>query len=161
MSSNHPRSQKRSNSKRNTFHTTLHLKPRVRAELERVAGLRNLSISATGAELLEWALEQDLETQHGVLLEAIIDKAIGKHMRAYSNRIAVLLVRSLFTSEQTRSFAVNILGRQPGMTDAALTEIKNGANNSARANITRVTPQLKTLIEAVQQWLEEGVSGSG
>jgi hypothetical protein len=110
---------------------------------------------------VEWALQQDIHTQHGALLETIIDKAIGKHMRAYSNRLAVLLVRSLFAAEQTRSFAVNILGRQPGMSDIELTEIKNGATSTARANITRITPQLKTLIEAVQQQLLEEVHGNG
>ncbi len=41
------------------------------------------------------------------------------------------------------------------MTDEQLTNIKNGASNTARANITRITPQMKTLIEAVEQWLEE------
>jgi hypothetical protein len=153
--SNLPRSQKRSAYKRQTVHTTLHLRPRVRAELERVAGLRNLSVSAAGARLLEWALEQELETQHGALLEAVIDKAIGKHMRAYSSRLAILLVRSLFTSEQTRSFVYNILVKQKDMTEEKLTAIKNGASNTARANITRVTPQMRTLIEAVQKWLEE------
>ncbi len=68
----------------------------------------------------------------------------------------MLLVRSLFATEQTRSFAVNILGRLPGMAETELTEIKDGAQNTARANITRITPQLKTLIETVEKWLEEG-----
>jgi len=98
------------------------------------------------------------------LLETIIDKSIGKHMRSYSNRLAVLLVRSLFASEQARSYAINTLARLPGMTESQLNEIKDGAADTARASITRLTPQLKSLIEAVQQWLEtveKEVDGSG
>ena len=141
--------------RRQTIHTTLHLKPRVRAELERIAQMEGLSVSATGAAILEKWLLQNIQTQYASLLETVIDKSIGKHMRSYSNRFAVLLVRSLFTAEQTRSFVYNILVRHPGITDEKLNVIKTGAHNSARANLTRVTPQLKTLIETVQLWLED------
>ena len=162
MNSNHARVQNRPAPKRQTIHTTFHLKLRVRRELERKAKEENLSISATGAAILEWYFEQSIYTQNAATLETAIDKSIGKHMRAYSTRLAVLLVRSLFTAEQTRSFAYNILGRQPGMTDEELNDIKNGANNTARANITRITPQMKTLVEAVTKWLvEEEVNAGG
>ena len=133
----------------------------MKAELERVAKREGLSISTAGEALLEHALQQDITIQHAVLLEPIIDKAIGKHMRSYSNRLAVLLVRSLFSAEQTRSFVYNLLVRHPDMTDDKLNEMKTGAENRAKANITRITPQLKTLIEAVQQWLEEEVKHNG
>src|SRR5438270_206014 len=39
-------------SSQHTIHTTFHLKPRVRAELERKAQEQHLSISATGAAIL-------------------------------------------------------------------------------------------------------------
>lgn len=137
----------------------LWVRPVVKAELERVAKREGVSVSAAGEALLENALQQTISTQYAALLEPIINKAIGKHMRSYSNRLAVLLVRSLFASEQARSYAINILGRLPGMTDTDLNDIKHGANNTARANITRVTPQMKTLLDAVQQWLEEAEKG--
>jgi hypothetical protein len=154
-STNLPRSKKRPTPKRRTAQLILWVNPLVKAEIQRIAEAEGLSISATGAAFLEHAVKADIHTQHGALLETIINKAIGKHMRAYSNRLAVLLVRSLFTSEETRSFTVNILGRQKGITDTELAQIKNGASNTARANIIRITPQLKTLIEAVEKWLEE------
>ena len=134
------------------------VRPVVKAELERVAKREGLSVSSTGEALLEKALQQDLHTQHGALLETIIEKAIGKHMRAYSNRLAILLVRSLYASEQTRSIVTNILSRQEGMTQPDLATIITASDNKARSNITRITPQLKTLIEAVQKELVEEVN---
>ncbi len=147
--------------RRKTVHLTLWVRPVVKAELERLAEQEGLSVSATGAAFLEKAVQEDLHTQHGALLETIIDKAIAKHMRSYSNRLAVLLVRSLFTTEQTRSIVTNILGRQEGVTQPMLETILNGSSNTARANITRITPQLKTLVEAVQKQLTEEVTASG
>src|SRR5207249_12167716 len=111
---NYSRSQTRPTYSRQTRHTTLHLKPRVRAELERVADMEGLSVSATGAAIIEKWLVQNIQTQYATLLETIIDKSIGKHMRSYSTRLAVLLVRCAFASEQTRGLATNILSRQPG-----------------------------------------------
>jgi hypothetical protein len=147
--------------KRQTVQISSWGKPQLKAALKRIAEQEGLSLSQTVVAALEEWVRQQLHLQHAVLLETIIDKAIGKHMRAYSNRLAVLLVRSLFATEQTRSFAVNILGRQAGMTETELTEIKDGARNSARANITRITPQLKTLIAAVQREFLEEVNAGG
>lgn len=151
------RTQKRYSSKRKTVHLMLWVKPVVKAELERIAQQEGLSISATGAAFLEHAIQQDIHTQHGALLDTIIEKAIAKHMRSYSSRIAILLVRSLFASEQTRSLATNILGRQPGVTQPVLEEILNGSSNAAKRNITRKTPQLESIIEELEQlFLNEG-----
>src|SRR5207245_2599480 len=110
-----PRSQIRPIPKRQTRHTTLHLKLRVRAELERKAKEQNLSISATGAALVEWALQQSIYAQNSALLETVIDKSIGRHMRAYSDRQATLLVRNLVNTDMILAIATNILGRQPSM----------------------------------------------
>ncbi len=155
------RSQNRPTSKQKLVPLQVWAHPLVKAEIQRIAEREGLSTSKVGSAFLEKAIQQNLHSQHTTLLDTVIEKAIGKHMRAYSNRLAVLLVRSLFNAEQTRSFAVNILGRQPGMTDEKLNDIKKGANNTARANITRITPQLQTLLETIEKWLEEGVNASG
>ena len=143
------RSQKQSRPKRKTVQVIVWVKPVVKAELARIAEAEGLSISATGAALLEQALQQNLHTQHAALLDPIIDRAISKHMRSYSTRIAILLVRSLFTSEQTRSIVTNILNKQPGVTQPVLEHILNGSSNAAKRNITRVTPQLQELTLAL------------
>ena len=85
----------------------------------------------------------------------MIEQAISKEMRAYSSRIATLLVRSMFASEQTRALATNILGRQPGVTQAVLDHILDGTSDTAKRNITRVTPQLATLIAEIETWLTQ------
>lgn len=153
--------QPKTSKKRKTVHLTIWVKPVVKAELQRIAEQEGLSVSATGAAFLEQALQQNLHTQHTALLDPIIDKAIGKHMRSYSNRIAVLLVRSLFASEQTRSLVTNILNRQPGVSQPVLEQILNGSSNAAKRNITRVTPQLQTIITEVEKWMMEEVEQHG
>jgi hypothetical protein len=54
----------------------------------------------------------------------------------------------------------NILGRQPGVTPDMLKSILDGSSKTAKGNITRKTPQLTELIEAVEHWIraaeEEG-----
>ena len=158
MNRNTSRSQKRPTPKRKTVHLTLWVKPVVKAELERIAASEGLSVSATGGALLEKALQHHIDMQYHALLQPIIEQAIAQQMRSYSSRIAVLLVRSLFASEQTRGIVTNILGRQPGVTPDVLTTILDGSSNTAKGNITRVTPQLAELIDAVERWIvaEEG-----
>ena len=153
---NSHRTQKRLHPKRKTVAVTFWMSPVERAQLQQVAQLKGLSMSQTGRAFVVHMLEENLETQQGALLETIIDKSIGKHMRSYSTRIAVLLVRSLFTSEQTRGVATNILGRQPGVSPKELNEILDGSSNTAKRNITHITPQLSALIEEVEQWIREG-----
>ena len=147
--------------RRKTVHLTLWVKPVVKAELERIAEQEGVSISSAGAAFLEKALQHNLHSQHATLLDLTIEKAIGKHMRSYSTRLAVLLVRSLFESSQTRSLVTNILGRQSGMTQPVLERILNGSSNTAKRNITRVTPQLKTMLAEIEQWMREEVNVSG
>jgi hypothetical protein len=155
MNRNTSRSQNRPTPKRKTIHLTLWVKPVVKSELQRIAEREGISVSAAGGALLEQALQQHIDMQYSALLQPIIEQAIRQQMRSYSTRIAVLLVRSLFTSEQTRGIVTNILGRQPGVTPDILTTILDGSSKTAKGNITRITPQLADLLKQVEQWLEQ------
>ncbi len=146
----------RSPAKRQTVKLTTWVKPSVKREYQRIAEAERLSLSRTGAAALEQWLATRLDIQYAGILEQIIQQAIAKSMRAYSSRIAILLVRSMFTSEQTRALATNILGRQVGMTQPVLDTILDGTSTTAKSNITRITPQLATLIREVEQWLLQG-----
>lgn len=109
LNNNTSRSQKKPTPKRKTVHLTLWVKPIVKAELQRKAESEGLSVSATGAAFLEKALQQHVDMQYSALLQPIIREAIVKQMRSISTRLAFLLVRVAFATEQTRSLATNIL----------------------------------------------------
>lgn len=147
-----PRTQNHS-IKRQTVQVAVWVKPPIKAELDRIAKSQGLSISATTAALLEEAVRQKLHVQHAVLLQPIIEQAIAKQMRAISTRLAWLLVRVAFDAGQTRSLVTNILGRAPGMSPEILKTILENSSKTAKGNITRRTPQMSTLMEAVEQWL--------
>ncbi len=140
---------------RQTVQVAAWVKPAIKGELQRIAEQEGLSLSQTCATLLEEAIRQKLHIQHAVLLQPIIETTIRKQMSAFSNKLAVLLVRNLFASEQTRSLVTNILGRQPGVSQPVLEHILNGSSSVAKRNITRLTPQLKAIIVEVEQWMQE------
>jgi hypothetical protein len=151
------RSQKAS-TKRKLERVTIWVEREVKAEVDRIARQDGLSVSATGAAFLREAVRQKLHIQHAVLLQPIIEQAIRRQMGALSTRLAWLLVRVAFDAGQTRSLVTNILGRQAGVSPEVLKTILAGSGKSAKANITRRTPQMAELIEAVEHWMvaEEG-----
>jgi predicted kinase len=132
---------------------TLHVKPTVKAEVKRQAEIAGLSLSATGASLLEEILRQKLHLQQAATLESALTKIIAKSYRAMATRFAYLLVRIAFDTGQTRVLATNSLGRQEGMSEEALKEILQTADKRTKANLTRKTPQLTELVSAVEKWL--------
>jgi hypothetical protein len=150
---NPARSKKRSIN-RKTVQVAAWVQRPIKEELERMAKREGLSLSQTIAALLEEALRQKLHIQHAVLLQPIIEQAIRKQMRAISTRLAHLMVRVAFDAGQTRSLVTNVLGRQPGVNPEILRTILAGSGKSAKANITRRTPQMTELIEAVEKWME-------
>ena len=137
---------------------TIWVEREVKAEVDRIASQEGLSVSATGAAFLREAVRQKLHVQHAVLLQPIIEQAIRRQMGTLSTRLAWLLVRVAFDAGQTRSLVTNILGRQAGVSPEVLKTILAGSGKSAKANITRRTPQMAELIEAVEHWMvaEEG-----
>ena len=152
---NGTRTPNRNVAKSSTVHLDLWVNPIVKAELQRLAAQEGLSLSATGAALLEAAIRQKLNIQHGVLLQPIIKTAIHEAMQGISNRLAYLLARTAFSSEQTRSLATNILGRQSGMTEETLKTILAMTKRTAQGNLTRRNPELEELIAAIKQWLDQ------
>jgi hypothetical protein len=149
-----PRTQNKPVAKRRTAQLTLWVKPIVITELKRIAASEGLSVSATGAAILEKAMQTNLDMQYGALLQPIIREAIAGQMRSMSTRLAFLLVRVAFASEQTRSLVTNVLGRQQGVTPSVLNEILDGSSKAAKGKITHRTPQLEELIAEVERWFQ-------
>ena len=136
-------------------HITSWVHPSVREAYKDIAKTEGLSLSRVTGTFLEESLARRLHIQHAGILEPVIEQAIAKEMRAYSSRIAMLLVRAMFASEQTRALVTNILGRQQGVDQPTLERILDGSSDTARRNITRVTPQLAALIQEVEKWLAQ------
>jgi hypothetical protein len=153
LSSNATRSKNKPKPKRKTVHLTLWVDPIVKRELQRIAEQEGVTVSKTGAALLKQALQNNVNMQYSELLTPIIETAIDRRMRSRDARLAWLLVRVAFDTGQTRSLVANILGRQQGMTEEALKTILAMSQRTAKGNITRKTPQLAELMEAVEKWL--------
>jgi hypothetical protein len=153
LSSNATRSKNKPKPKRKTVHLTLWVDPIVKRELQRVAEQEGVTVSKTGAAFLKQALQHNVNMQYSDLLTPIIETAIDKRMRSRDSRLAWLLVRVAFDTGQTRSLVANILGRQQGMTEDMLKNILAMSQRTAKGNITRKTPQLTELMEAVEKWL--------
>jgi hypothetical protein len=131
------------------------IEPVVKAELQRLAAQEGLTVSATGAALLKQVLQNNVDMQYSALLTPIIEAAIDKRMRARDSRLAWLLVRVAFDTGQTKSLVTNILGKQSGMTEETLKTVLAMSQRTAKGNITRKTPQLTELMEALEKWLAE------
>ena len=127
--------------------------PSIKAEIKRLAEKEGLSISKYAGSLLEEAMHQQLHIQHAVLLQPLIEQAISKRMAAISTRLSSLMVRGVLDTGQVRRLVVNLLARQPGMTQQTLEEIIDGSQEGSRKQITHMTPQLASLIAEVEKWL--------
>ncbi|MFZ3168421.1 MAG: hypothetical protein WA130_12455 [Candidatus Methanoperedens sp.] len=150
-------SQKSTSDKRRLVPITIQVRPVVKAELQRIAAREKLSISSVSAKLLEKALQQNIDMQYGALLEPIIRQEIRSQMKVYSTRIALLLVRVAFASEQTRNLVTNILARQPGVKPDILDHILDSSSSAAKSKITAKTPQLESIIVEVERWFTEKI----
>src|SRR5947208_7742829 len=147
----------RSTAKRQTVQLTLWVKPVVKREFQRIAQAEGVTASRTGAVALEEWLARRSHIQHAGIFQPMIEHSIAKEMRAYSSRIALLLVRSLFTGEQTRAINYNILRKQPGMTDVQVDAVMDGSKNTAKRNIAQVSPGLAPIIRDIETWLTQPI----
>jgi RecB family endonuclease NucS len=145
--------------KRKTVVVSLWVSPSIKAEIKRLAEKDGLSVSKYAGSLLEEGLHQQLHIQHAVLLQPLIEQAISKRMAAISTRLSSLMVRGVLDTGQVRRLVINLLARQPGMTQQTLEEILDGSHEGARKQITHMTPQLATLIAEVEKWLLEPEEG--
>jgi hypothetical protein len=150
-----PRSKNKPTPKRKTVHLTIWIDPIVKRELQRLAAQEGLTVSKTAAAFLEQALQNNVDMQYSALLTPIIEAAIDKRLRARDTRLSWLLTRNAFAVEQTRTIVVNILGRQPHVTEEEVKTILAMTKRTAQGNLTRRNPELEELIATVKRWLDE------
>ena len=154
LNPNTTRSHPLSNQHQRAVKVTAWCDPIVKAELQRIAAQEGLTLSAVTSALLKQALRQHVDLQYSALLEPIIRHEIQQQMQGISNRLAWLLARNAFSSEQTRAIAANILGRQGDMTEEKLKHILARTKRTAHGILTRRNPEVEELIAAVKQWLD-------
>ena len=137
---------------------TAYIPKKVKAELKRLAdqGIgekQDLSFSVVAAAFLVMGVQHNVNLQYGALLQPVIEKVIREEMQGFKTHLAWLLVRIAFDTGQTRSLATNILNRQPGLDNDAFRSIVTESAKAAKSNLTRRTPQLTELYEAVERWM--------
>ena len=133
----------------------LWVKPIVKAEVQRMAEINGISPSAQGAALLEEILRQKLHIQQAATLETALEKIINRAISRRDARLAHLLVRMAFASEQGRGLASTILSRSPGMTDDMLNNILDRSAKAAKKKITHSSPQLEEIMKDLEEMLAE------
>jgi hypothetical protein len=143
-----------------TRHTTTHLKPRVRVDLERKAADEGLSVSATLAAITEWYFQQSLYEQNTATMDTAMDKAVGRHMRVHSDREASLQARNIQKTELVFQIVTQILSKMPGMDGRKLETFMNEADEQARASISRITAGEKKVIADETAAFEKGGSSN-
>jgi len=138
-----------------TAQLTLWVEPRVKAEVQRRAAESGgkLTPSAVGAALLKRGIQTDLDMAYGALLTPVFENVLKRYMAARDNRMASLLVRACIAIEQTRSIAVNILGRQPKVSTDILNDILDHSLDDAKKKITNRSPELRELIKELNHWI--------
>ena len=88
------------------------------------------------------------------MLKAVIADQIHKDMQGFKTLLTWLLTRVAFDGAQTRIITKNILSQQPGITTDRLNRILENVAKRAKQNITRETPQLTEIVEAVERWMQ-------
>ena len=134
---------------------TLWVRPTFKREIERIAKAEGLSVSKTGASLLERSLQTYVDMQFSSFLVPVIEKVVRVEMRKITERLATLLVRVAFDTGQIRSISTNILSRQPGLKEEALRAILEDSYKTARSNIASNSPQFKEFLREVKKFLDE------
>jgi hypothetical protein len=149
--------------RRKREYVMLWVEPVVKSELERRAKRNNLSLSAAGGALLKRALQENIDTEYGALLEPIIRQEIRRHLSSFSSRLALLLVRVAFAAEQTRSLVTNVLSRQPGIKEdpKILETLLDASADAAKSKITAKTPQLERVVAQVTAWFTDANQKEG
>ncbi len=160
------------------IHTTSHLHPLVRAELERRADITGLSLSRVMATGLEEWVQYDLHRQHEALQYPMFRQLIRDEFQAFSDRNVHFIMRIAIASEQARILITEVLKRllylinQFGklitwLTNGKKQESKNDSTQStietfdtiveksydmARANVFRKSTEMKSMLKDYEAW---------
>jgi hypothetical protein len=149
------RSQNHFNANAPRVQLPLHVKPIVKAEVQRMAEINGISPSAQGADLLEEILRQKLHIQQAATLETALERILNRIIGKRDARLAHLLVRIAFATEQGRILDTNILSRMPGVTTTIRDKILDRSANAAKSKIKQSSPQLEDILKELEEMLSQ------
>jgi hypothetical protein len=156
MSKSVARVQNRPAPKRQTVPVTIWVKPIEKEDLERVASLEKISLSQAGRTLMRKGMQTSVEmcaTPH------FWSRSSSASLPDISITATPASSPSLYVSPLTRdrpeAIVTNILGLQPDITPDLLRDILSESDKRSKSNITRKTPQITELTEALEKWFFE------
>jgi hypothetical protein len=129
--------------------------PIVKDEIERRAKREGLTVSATASALIARALQQTIDMEYGPLLVPAIKEAVEKNLQKRFIGINRMLARQTLAAEQTKAVSINVLGRQPGMTQKILDHILEESAAYARRKLTQQAPELEKVLRELETGLIE------
>ncbi len=133
---------------------TMRINPLIHRDLLRKAKEAGIPHSVAAAVIFERAMQLDVDMQYGALLEPVLQRGMAKNLREEEKQ-TLLLARLTYEVGQIRGMVTNILGRTQGVNQEILTTIIKESGNSALANITRSTPQVREIMMRLEKWLSE------
>jgi len=145
-----PRSKKHSK-KRRTVQISGWGRPQLKTELQRIADQEGLSLSQTVIAGLEEWVRQQLHVQHTVLIQPIIETTL----RRYFSRMTFYLARIAFDIGVIKGLMIWLCRREAGASKEQVDSIIHQSRERARKSMTRVTPELKSLLEELKTILQE------
>lgn len=97
---------------------TVHLERDVGLEIQRLAGERGVSLSASAAALLGDALQGPLERQYVALIQPVVEQTVRDTLSVQLGRVGDLAFRAALESGETRRLVASVLVSQIGVPKA-------------------------------------------
>jgi hypothetical protein len=130
-------------------HSTFHLEPGVRSELERIAADNGLSLSQVGNIACRFYVNATIEQQHAEALRDVMRQIIREELQAFGHRIIYFLMRIAFSAEQAKLLITNVLKfvlKLAGIDQKTYVTLVDESAKRAKRNILANTPQFKALL---------------
>jgi hypothetical protein len=136
---------------RRSQRATIWMQPRVKEAIQIIADADGLSFSETAAKGLEIYARAKIHDQEQELFEPRMRAMLRQEIRASDKRHLYFEMRNAIAAEQTRIMITNLYKRQlerDGLTQQEIEQKVDDTYQMARKNVLRMTPQLKTLLDA-------------
>jgi hypothetical protein len=145
------RTQKITTTRVKLVHSTFHLEPLVRSDMERIAQEKGLSLSQVGNIGWKFYANATLEERYEATLSTQLRQIIREELRAFGHRMIYFLLRIAFAAEHARLLITNVLKvllQTRGRYDEKhFHTLVNNSAKQAKSNIISNTPQHKSLLE--------------